>query len=622
MSIPSIFIGYRRSDTAGVAGRVRDRLVDLIGEQRVFFDVDQRRPGEFRDSIANAIQAARFFLVLIGPSWEHVQERDGSQRLARPDDHVRFEIETALAAKIPIIPVLVDRADMPREDLVPRELRRLFTFSGLQLRTTSFDSDMAELVRMLGLRRRRGAVAIGAVSAAVLLSAAAGAWFHFLGSDNPPVTSVATPPGPPSTTDPLHLRFDVQASKLSPESSPPEVLEYQQRAPRLILKKDGERERIARQRSGGFLFKVARSDLPLPAHTYVAKVSRPEGPPSMGLPRDTTELCFQATPGLAEVSELDLDCIETQGCVPKSAYAEPCDPVSSGWRLPGLIGTAHAAPDPRPEGWRVPSLRSLREASAETRPGYTLFEISAEPFSGFPAAHFMTLGIRINGVPIYVDGLTAHDLPIPVDPTLPTTMNLGVPNLNFRGRDYGWDDLSLRFELFDASGRHLAAHDMGLRYAPLRDLPDHRENVFGASTVISGVYEYPKSEDRFTVVVLSARVSEEPCPSTPDKNLRDRIDHAVGRIDAAELTLDGAPVVSVVRPPRWRGDLKPPRWNCAFGVALGLVEKSQQVRLSFDEETARKVCRLALQARRDGVRVIDDEPYLRDLGASRNLACQ
>src|SRR5262245_49568065 len=42
----SIFISYRRDDSAGQAGRLYDRLCEHFGKERVFIDVDTIRPGE------------------------------------------------------------------------------------------------------------------------------------------------------------------------------------------------------------------------------------------------------------------------------------------------------------------------------------------------------------------------------------------------------------------------------------------------------------------------------------------------------------------------------------------------------------------------------------------------
>ena len=41
----TIFISYRRSDTAGHAGRLYNQLVQRFGEANVFKDLDSMKPG-------------------------------------------------------------------------------------------------------------------------------------------------------------------------------------------------------------------------------------------------------------------------------------------------------------------------------------------------------------------------------------------------------------------------------------------------------------------------------------------------------------------------------------------------------------------------------------------------
>jgi uncharacterized cupin superfamily protein len=41
-----VFINYRREDTAPYAGRLYDRLTAHFGEDQVFIDIDQIKPGE------------------------------------------------------------------------------------------------------------------------------------------------------------------------------------------------------------------------------------------------------------------------------------------------------------------------------------------------------------------------------------------------------------------------------------------------------------------------------------------------------------------------------------------------------------------------------------------------
>ena len=45
MSQKRIFISYRRSDSAGYAGRLYDYLKNYFGDERIFFDVDTIKPG-------------------------------------------------------------------------------------------------------------------------------------------------------------------------------------------------------------------------------------------------------------------------------------------------------------------------------------------------------------------------------------------------------------------------------------------------------------------------------------------------------------------------------------------------------------------------------------------------
>src|SRR5262249_43502010 len=61
-----IFISYRREDTGGYAGRIFDRLSQLLGRERVFMDIDTIEPGiDFADTIQQAVSACDILLVLI-----------------------------------------------------------------------------------------------------------------------------------------------------------------------------------------------------------------------------------------------------------------------------------------------------------------------------------------------------------------------------------------------------------------------------------------------------------------------------------------------------------------------------------------------------------------------------
>jgi tetratricopeptide (TPR) repeat protein len=116
-------VSYRREDTQGTAGRIYDRLKARYGERSVFFDVDSVPYGrDFRHAIEHALSVSDALLAVVGPRWVGPSKR-GRSRISRDEDHVRFEIETAIANKVLVIPVLVDGAAMPRRDQLPESLK-------------------------------------------------------------------------------------------------------------------------------------------------------------------------------------------------------------------------------------------------------------------------------------------------------------------------------------------------------------------------------------------------------------------------------------------------------------------------------------------------------------------
>jgi hypothetical protein len=119
--MPTIVISYRRADSSAIAGRILDRLTARYGEQSVFMDIDHIPFGtDFRAHIQEMLQRTDVVIAVIGPNWLGIGA-DGAARMQEPTDPVRVEIETALARKTPIIPVLVDGARMPQSADLPQE---------------------------------------------------------------------------------------------------------------------------------------------------------------------------------------------------------------------------------------------------------------------------------------------------------------------------------------------------------------------------------------------------------------------------------------------------------------------------------------------------------------------
>lgn len=146
----SVFISYRRDDTAHVAGRLYDRLVDRFGAAAVFKDVDSIPAGvDFRQALHNAVKKARVVVVLIGPRFEG-SSPDRASRLMEATDFVRIELESALAQGIPVIPVLVDGGRMLSADKLPASLQDLVYRQALNLRPDpDFHADAQRVCRAI-----------------------------------------------------------------------------------------------------------------------------------------------------------------------------------------------------------------------------------------------------------------------------------------------------------------------------------------------------------------------------------------------------------------------------------------------------------------------------------------
>ena len=146
----AIFISYRREDTEGQAGRLFDDLAMHFGENSVFMDVAGIEPGrDFRRVIEEHVASCGVLLAVLGKSWLDAKDESGRLRLEDSMDFVRLEIASALKRDIPVIPVLVRGASMPRANQLPPDLAELAYRNGVELTHVRWDSDVQVLVKAL-----------------------------------------------------------------------------------------------------------------------------------------------------------------------------------------------------------------------------------------------------------------------------------------------------------------------------------------------------------------------------------------------------------------------------------------------------------------------------------------
>jgi hypothetical protein len=121
--LANVLLSYRRLDSDVIAGRIRDRLANHFGNNSVYMDIDSVPFGiDFREHIKEAVIQNDVLVAVIGPNWSG---QANNSRLVDETDPVRLEIETALKGGIPVIPVLVSGATMPKAAELPDGMKDL-----------------------------------------------------------------------------------------------------------------------------------------------------------------------------------------------------------------------------------------------------------------------------------------------------------------------------------------------------------------------------------------------------------------------------------------------------------------------------------------------------------------
>ena len=124
--MPKVFISYRRDDSAYVAQWICEKLSGHFGSNSVVFDVETIPLGvDFVVYLKDQVAQCDALLAVIGDNWLTARNANGKRRLDDPEDFVRIEIQAALRRGIPVVPVLVGKATMPRKTDLPCWLKEL-----------------------------------------------------------------------------------------------------------------------------------------------------------------------------------------------------------------------------------------------------------------------------------------------------------------------------------------------------------------------------------------------------------------------------------------------------------------------------------------------------------------
>jgi tetratricopeptide (TPR) repeat protein len=151
-------------------------------------DVDNIPVGkDFENYLKSQVAACDAMRSIIGPNWVTAKDETGQRRLDNPEDFVVIEIAAALARDIPVVPLLVDGARMPKASELPDSLKPLARRQAIQIRHTNFRSDAEALVKRLrealgydSPQRRWRVLAIKAVAAMAVLFLVAWGGYTFV----------------------------------------------------------------------------------------------------------------------------------------------------------------------------------------------------------------------------------------------------------------------------------------------------------------------------------------------------------------------------------------------------------------------------------------------------------
>ena len=146
----AIFLCYRREDTQDAAGRLHDRLTAAFGNDRVFMDIDSVPLGiDFVEHVREQISGCTAVIVMIGRRWLTMKDKKRRRRLDDEDDLVRTEIRAALQQKVPVIPIVVQNAEMPTASDLPDDIRPLARRNGIHLRPEQWKEGVERLLKAL-----------------------------------------------------------------------------------------------------------------------------------------------------------------------------------------------------------------------------------------------------------------------------------------------------------------------------------------------------------------------------------------------------------------------------------------------------------------------------------------
>lgn len=176
-----VFINYRRAESLKDARHLASLLDRGALKGRIFIDTKGLDGApDWLTELERQVASTDVMISLICKDWTEIRDAAGNRRIDDENDFVRFELAEAFRRKIPIVPVLVDGAGMPRGNQLPPNMLLLTRPQAEFLRSESFDADVLKIGRRvqaeIAERRKalRASVSIWVTVAAALAALSVG----------------------------------------------------------------------------------------------------------------------------------------------------------------------------------------------------------------------------------------------------------------------------------------------------------------------------------------------------------------------------------------------------------------------------------------------------------------
>jgi len=129
--MPQIYVIYRPADS-------RKRSQEIIASLKKSYGASNIKYPDFDGyvdvyAIEQEVKKSQYLLVIIGNYWADMVDETGQNLLKSVYDPVHMAIATAISSRKHTIPILIDGADMPSRQRLPREIRAITTLKSITI---------------------------------------------------------------------------------------------------------------------------------------------------------------------------------------------------------------------------------------------------------------------------------------------------------------------------------------------------------------------------------------------------------------------------------------------------------------------------------------------------------